>query len=210
MLPRAPCMWASAPGHLPSRGNPRKLNVSLTFQAVMKGYLLEGEDKHIYCLAFLWNLLIFSLIPAFLFVFLPWHRGCSGWACLLREKGQTDLALSACVHTSSLRAGGTRGVLRGTRPCWAVANAILHSGHVALWADSSGRSSAFISCACLVKVLSGLRPYKCPFCISPAPAGQPTIGCTFISAKTSQREHTFFCRRKSAPPHTLPLQAPQK
>lgn len=140
----------------------------------------------------------------------PGHRECSGWACLLRKKGQGS---SMGRHTWPCPPAFTRapcvlaapvGVLRGTRSRWAVANAILHAGHVALRVDSFSLSSAFISCACLPRVLSGLCRYKCPFCISPAPAGQPTIGCTFISARTSEREHTFFCRRQSASPQPLP------
>lgn len=83
--------------------------------------------------------------------------------------------------------------------------ALLHSGHAAFLADSSGPSSPFISCACLGKVLSVLCRYKCRFCITPTPAGgswQHTIGCTLISARTFQKEHTLFCTGKSASPPT--------
>lgn len=44
----------------------------------------------------------------------------------------------------------------------------------------------FVPCTCLGRVLSVLCRYKCPFCISPTPAGGSsllTIGCTFISAR---------------------------
>lgn len=85
--------------------------------------------------------------------------------------------------------------------------AFLYSGHVAFLADSSGPSFLFVSCACFGKVLSVLCHYKCPFCITPTPAGGSsplTIGCTFISARTFQKEHTVFGTGKSASPTSFP------
>lgn len=48
----------------------------------------------------------------------------------------------------------------------------------------------------LGKVLSVSCHHKCPFCITPAPVGgslQPTMGCTFISARTFQKKKHALC-----------------
>lgn len=119
------------------------------------------------------------------------------------EGGQTWPCTPAFMQTLH-HAGVAGGVVqRITTVCWGIVMGVLRSGHVAFLADSSSPPPPFISHACLGKVLSVLCRYKCPFCITPTPAAgssQFTIGRTFISARTFQKEHALFCTGKSASP----------
>ena len=65
----------------------------------------------------------------------------------------------------------------------------------------------------LGKVLSVSCHHKCPFCIMPAPAGgslQPTMGCTFISARTFQKKNMHSAVQEQSASPTYPCPLPQK